>query len=1082
MSHKLECPIRQPRFATQLFPRDLLHRLMAAVSTLFAAVLLAAPNCAAAAWETVYEGDLTQGRAFNDWIPVAGDWSLTSEGMKKSGASDGLLMLRVPVVKGAVRVDYEAKSDGPPWDLSLYLGVRDMDYGGAAFLGFGSQENTTNTLRVPGAPPVAGKGPLVKPGQWHRITVLREGGKLSLQVDGSSVAVAEDNRGGYPGPYLGLFCKNEGVFRNVKVQRRDDPELRQSLSSEAVQREAGFTEGRFSLQNFARDARQKEAQRDELRYARMDVQVRATTERQPVYRQHEKSSGWGTVAKTSHGDIVAAFTGSREGEDDPYGDIRFARSSTEGRGWSAPVVVTDSPLSDRDAGIVALQSGHLLVTWRTSAGLEALGTFEPSGSLDLARGLLMPANAPVRVDATGKVEASPAELARWKARQAAFTPDDLKQHVGFWSALSKDDGKTWSARMPTPVHSPHGPAVLRDGRLLYLGRTLIDGKPFLAAAESKDEGQSWQVVWKQSLHDDELLGIREPHAVQCPDGRIVAVFRVSPKNWKRRGGEHALHCYISDKIWQIESHDDGRTWTRPKITPMWGYPPHLSVLQDGRLLCTYGYRHTFYPFSQKACVSHDGGKTWDIEHEITLRGDTWDAHFGFPSSVETDDGQILSLYSKNEATGQPASIERTTWQVPLPPVPAKERATFRVEMADPVLVATGPLEERRWGFYQFPGYRILPNGKIVGGYQTADDSYGGGARYADVKFASLDGGKTWVPETEELRKERESTSGFDLKNGTTLQYAGFKTLRPDELGLKPLLRPPSSVFPDAEVYSYADLPAEMRVMRIKRRAPGGAEEEYDAPLQFPDLGMARFKVGQNSETGLVALDAPMIPGWVRWGRGETCELTDGTLLMLMGAIRVPEASNAAPHFATCLVASTDGGQSWTYRSTIMGSNPEQRWEGTEEVSIVRRPNGTLVCVVRVEAQAAGATANLWITRSTDDGHTWEQPERLNVHTALPGLIALDNGVVASVQGRPGVTLRFSNDPDCRDWSNPRVVHPAIGLHYENTGWRDSTCGYTSLIPLGPDRFLIVYSDFYHRDENWTLHKAIMAREVKVSAN
>jgi hypothetical protein len=38
-----------------------------------------------------------------------------------------------------------------------------------------------------------------------------------------------------------------------------------------------------------------------------------------------------------------------------------------------------------------------------------------------------------------------------------------------------------------------------------------------------------------------------------------------------------------------------------------------------------------------------------------------------------------------------------------------------------------------------------------------------------------------------------------------------------------------------------------------------------------------------------------------------------------------------------------------------------------------------------------------------------------------------------------------------------------------------------LIPLGPDRFLIVYSDFYYRDEHWTLHKAIMAREVRVTA-
>ena len=1040
-------------------------------------------GASATEWQTVYEGDLTSGSAFNDWIPIVGEWTLTTEGLKKSGkATDGLLMLRVPVVKGALRIEYEARADSQPDDLSLYLGIKDMDFSGAAFFGFGSKGNTTNTLRVPGVPEAQGKGSLVSPGRWHKVTVLREGGKLTLQVDGKTVVIGDDTRSGYPGPYLGLVCRNEGVFRKVKVQRRDDPELRRHLGTDALRRESDVTEDRFSLQNLAKDAVLAAAQRDELRYSRMDVQVRATTERQPVYRQHEKSSGWGTVAKTSNGDIVAAFTGSREGEDDPYGDIRFTRSSTDGRGWSAPVVVAESPLSDRDAGIVALKSGNLLVTWRTSAGLEALGTFEPSGSLDLARGLLMPANAPVRVDATGKVEASPAELARWKARQDEFTPDELKEHVGFWSALSKDGGKTWSARMPTPVHSPHGPAVLRDGRLLYLGRTLIDGKPFLATAESKDEGQSWQIVWKQSLHDDELLGLREPHAVQCPDGKIVAVLRVSPKNWRRRGGEHALHCYISDKIWQIESADDGRTWTRPKITPMWGYPPHLSVLQDGRLLCTYGYRHTFYPFSQKACVSHDGGKTWDVEHEITLRGDTWDAHFGFPSSVALDDGQILSLYSKNEAAGQPASIERTTWLLPPHPVPAKERAKFRVEMADPVLVAIGPLEERRWGFYQFPGYRLSPKGNIVGGYQTADDSYGGGASYSNKKFFSHDGGKTWVPESEDDRRERETTPGFVTKDGTHLDYGGFKTLRPAELGLKPLRLPPAWVAPDAEFYRYADLPDEMRVIRMKRRAPGGAAEEVDAPFDFPDLAMVRPKVGQNSETGLVALDAPLTPAHVRWGtqHAETCELPDGTLLTLAGAMMLPKSGDATPYLATCLVASTDGGRTWKYRSTIMGSNPEQRWEGTEEASIVRRPNGTLVCVVRVEGQTAGTTANLWITRSTDAGRTWERPERLSVHTALPGLIALDNGVVASVQGRPGVALRFSKDPECRDWSNPHVVHPAIGLHYENTGWRDSTCGYTSLIPLGPDRFLVVYSDFYHRDENWTLHKAIKAREIKVT--
>jgi hypothetical protein len=83
---------------------------------------------------------------------------------------------------------------------------------------------------------------------------------------------------------------------------------------------------------------------------------------------------------------------------------------------------------------------------------------------------------------------------------------------------------------------------------------------------------------------------------------------------------------------------------------------------------------------------------------------------------------------------------------------------------------------------------------------------------------------------------------------------------------------------------------------------------------------------------------------------------------------------------------------------------------------------------------------------------------LSVHTALPALIALDNGVVASVQGRPGVTLRFSNDPDCRNWSHPHVVHPAIGLHYENTGWRDSVADITTLALEDETNYYLIVSN------------------------
>ena len=44
----------------------------------------------------------------------------------------------------------------------------------------------------------------------------------------------------------------------------------------------------------------------------------------------------------------------------------LVRSRDGGECWSDPVVIRDSPLDDRDSGIVQTASGTLLVSWFTS--------------------------------------------------------------------------------------------------------------------------------------------------------------------------------------------------------------------------------------------------------------------------------------------------------------------------------------------------------------------------------------------------------------------------------------------------------------------------------------------------------------------------------------------------------------------------------------------------------------------------------------------------------------------------------------------------------------------------------------------
>lgn len=126
-------------------------------------------------------------------------------------------------------------------------------------------------------------------------------------------------------------------------------------------------------------------------------------------------------------------------------------------------------------------------------------------------------------------------------------------------------------------------------------------------------------------------------------------------------------------IMESWSEDYGKTWTYPVNIHMnvhsqerainnrnvAGGPSHLLRLNDGRILCTYGYR--FGKMGIRAIISEDEGKTW--EHHIVLREDggylsslhkrSWAYRFrlpnpgndvGYPTSIELSDGVILTAY------------------------------------------------------------------------------------------------------------------------------------------------------------------------------------------------------------------------------------------------------------------------------------------------------------------------------------------------------------------------------------------------------------------------------------------------------
>ena len=331
--------------------------------------------------------------------------------------------------------------------------------------------------------------------------------------------------------------------------------------------------------------------------------------------------GWPSAAILGDGRVVVGCSGLRRHHVDPFGKTVLC-VGTPKDGFGECIVGHDSPLDDRDAGVVALGGNSLLVTWFT------LDTRIFQGDL---------------------MKYSPAEFEVMDAAMRAF-PEDAKKYVGSWTMRSDDGGATFTSPARCPVSSPHGPVVMRDGRLIYLGKLFPEGmdRPFgiVSCAESRD-GLHWDVLGEVPLPENVTNGqFHEPHVVELNDGALLCLIRYHYPN----GG---LGIYKS------VSRDGGRTWSTPEDMNIHGSPPHLLRHSSGAIMLTYGWRHA--PYGQRARISRDDGATWS--DEIILRDDGPDGDLGYPCSVELPGGDILTVYYQKRPGESLTSILWTQWHI-----------------------------------------------------------------------------------------------------------------------------------------------------------------------------------------------------------------------------------------------------------------------------------------------------------------------------------------------------------------------------------------------------------------------------------
>ena len=286
------------------------------------------------------------------------------------------------------------------------------------------------------------------------------------------------------------------------------------------------------------------------------------------------------LIKLQDGALVAVIRGGA-----PHigigGRLDCIRSTDGGRTWSKPIVAVDSPWDDRNPAFGQMPDGTLVLSYGEAH------SYRPDGTFDLAAGPYLP-----------------------------------------FFVTSRDGGRTWSAKRPFagpwPNVSPFGKIIVgEDGTALMSVYKVPTGA--VALVRSTDNGRSWgdsSIVASGAASD-------ETQFLALPGGRLMSFTRME--------GDSRFGLRLQ------ESDDKGRSWVRDRrLMKPQQWPFDATLLKSGHLLLSYGSRVGH--LGAGVVLSRDGGKTWDEAHRVLLGWDSLSQDTGYPSTVQLDDGTIVTMY------------------------------------------------------------------------------------------------------------------------------------------------------------------------------------------------------------------------------------------------------------------------------------------------------------------------------------------------------------------------------------------------------------------------------------------------------
>lgn len=350
-------------------------------------------------------------------------------------------------------------------------------------------------------------------------------------------------------------------------------------------------------------------------------------------------NAWSTVCRDEKGRLYAAWSGERVQHLCPFGKNLMSVSDDGGESWSCPMIINDTWLDDRDTGICSMGNDRLIMSYFNNPKkiyLDQLPRIE-NGSETYSAAMTL------------------AYVNEYNRMPDDEDPNGEVYHPGSFTRVSLDGGKTWEKANRAPVTSPHGPIYTKAGKLLWLGKGFsADREKTVLAIESDDMGKTWKILSSIDLprdvfvngHTGDKLDFNEPDVVELSDGTLLGAIRVQGS---KDGFFASFLC---------RSADGGKTWTRPEQFVPCGAPPHLMQLRDGRIICTFSRREA--PSAIRGIVSEDGGKTWSEEFVLS---EAPNRDLGYPSSVELDDGTIITVFYKIVPPATKTAICWVKWKL-----------------------------------------------------------------------------------------------------------------------------------------------------------------------------------------------------------------------------------------------------------------------------------------------------------------------------------------------------------------------------------------------------------------------------------